>query len=50
VTPAQLEAWGALFPNATLVLFILTIAEELRRRGQFDAANYCEKAANAMEG
>jgi hypothetical protein len=50
VTPAQLEAWGALFPTATLALFVRAIAEELRRRGEFDSANYCDRAANAMEG
>jgi hypothetical protein len=45
-----IESWGALLPTEVYRILARAMAEELRKRGEFDASNYLVKAANAMEG
>lgn len=43
------EDYGALIPNAVYALIARMLAEQMRRRGNYDASNYLEKAAGVME-
>jgi hypothetical protein len=48
-----IESWGALLPllpTEAYRILARAMAEELRKRGEYDASNYLVKAANAMEG
>lgn len=47
---SYLADYGALIPTAALADLAKLMATELRKRGEWDAANYCDRAAGALEG
>ena len=44
-----LEEYGALIPTSNYAVMLRIIAGEMRNRGQYDAGNYLDRAANVME-
>jgi hypothetical protein len=43
-----IESWGALLPTEVYRILARAMAEELRKRGEWDAANYLEKASACL--
>lgn len=49
-TAESIRNYGVMMTTAMLRDIVVAVAQELRARAEVDAANYLDRAANAMEG